>query len=308
MRLASNRHARRAKAPPVLIIFNPVAGGTRRRRLARALRALRGAGARVEIAETRHAGHARVLAAEAARRGESLIVAGGGDGTVAEVAAGLSGTGATLGLLPLGTANVLAHELGLPMMPERAAAVLLAGRRVTLHPGLARYPGGRERLFVQMLGAGFDAAVVAALDPAEKRRFGKGAYLAESLRQIGAYRFPTILLGLDEAPLTPVASVIVAKGRFYAGRFLALPGASPLHAGFSVLAFSRGGMLATALAGAALPMGLLHRVPGAVLARAGRVRMASASVVPAQADGDAAGELPLEIEDAPHGIPFLVPP
>ncbi|WP_164867826.1 diacylglycerol/lipid kinase family protein [Rhodovarius crocodyli] len=291
----------------MLIIFNPVAGGSRRRRFARALRCLRGAGARVEIAETRHAGHAAVLAAEAARRGERLIVAGGGDGTVAEVAGGMAGSGATLGLLPLGTANVLAHELGLPIGPEQAAGVLMTGREVVLRPGIARYPGGRQRLFVQMLGAGFDAAVVTHLNPAEKRRFGKGAYLAESLRQIGAYRFPTILAGLDDAPMQAVASVIVSKGRLYAGRFVALPGASPLHAGFSVLRFTRGGPLATMIAGSALPLGLLHRVPGAVLERAGRVHLASASPVPAQADGDAAGELPVVIEDAPEGLPFLVP-
>ena len=99
----------------MLIIFNPIAGGTRRRRLARALLALHGASATLELAETSHAGHARVLAAEAAARGMALVVATGGDGTVAEVAAGVSGSGARLGLLPLGTANVLAHELALPL-------------------------------------------------------------------------------------------------------------------------------------------------------------------------------------------------
>ena len=289
----------------MLIIFNPVAGGSRRRRLARALRALRGAGARLELAETTHAGHARELATEAAARGVELVVAAGGDGTVAEVAAGVNGSGATLGLLPLGTANVLAHELAIPRGPELAAAVLLGGRRVSLHPGLARWADGRARLFVQMLGAGFDAAVVQALDPAEKRRLGRGAYMLEGLRQIRAYPFPEFSVALDDARAVPATSVIISKGRLYAGPYRALPGASPLHAGFSVLRFGHAGAVTALLAGLSLPLHALHRLPGATLERAGTVRLAG-QPVPCQADGDAAGDLPVEVRDAPHAIPFMV--
>ena len=279
----------------------------RRRRLARALRALRAAGVAVELAETTHAGHARGMAAEAARRGEALVVAAGGDGTVAEVAAGLNGSGTTLGLLPLGTANVLAHELAVPLRPEAAAAVLLRGRRVALHPGIARWADGRERLFVQMLGAGFDAAVVRALDPAEKRRLGRGAYLLESLRQLRTYDFPMVEMACDGGDFVPVASVIISKGRFYAGAYRCLPGANPLAPGFSVLRFTGHGRVSAMLAGLSLPMHLMQRVPGAQLLRAGVVEMRAASPVPVQADGDAAGLLPLCVRDAPHAIPFLVP-
>lgn len=291
----------------MLIIFNPVAGGSRRNRLARALRALRAAGAQVELAETEYAGHARIIAAEAVARGVALVVAAGGDGTVAEVAAGLNGGGAVLGLLPLGTANVLAHELGLPLRAEAAAAVLLGGREVALHPGLARWPDGRERLFVQMLGAGFDAAVVRALDPAEKRRLGRGAYLLESLRQLRAYDFPAIEMALDDGPFLPAASVIISKGRFYAGRYRCLPGADPLRPGFSVLRFTRGGGFDAMLAGLSLPLNLMHRLPGATLLRAQSVSLQAEGGVPAQADGDHAGMLPLRVGNAPQPIPFLVP-
>lgn len=290
----------------MLIIFNPVAGGTRRRRLARALRALRSAGASLELAETTHPGHARSLAESAARCGVQLIVAAGGDGTVAEVAAGVSGSAATLGLLPLGTANVLAHELGVPLRPELAAAVLLGARPVTLWPGMARWADGTERIFVQMIGAGFDAAVVQALDPAEKRRLGRGAYLLESVRQLRGYAFPGFEVTLDGGAAAPATSVIISKGRFYAGAYRSLPGASPLHAGFSVLRFPQAGAGGAMLAGLSLPLHALHRVPGVVLSRAGEVRLLGAGV-PCQADGDSAGFMPLEVRDAPHPIPFLVP-
>ncbi len=290
-----------------MIIFNPVAGGTRRRRLAAALRALRAAGATIELAETTHAGHARAIAADAVRRGVTMLVAAGGDGTIAEVAAGMLGGAARLGLLPLGTANVLAHELGVPLQPRAAAAVLVAGRQVMLHPGMARWADGRERLFVQMLGAGFDAAVVRTLDPAEKRRLGRGAYLLESLRQLRAYDFPAISMALDGGDFEPAASIIISKGRFYAGRYQCLPGADPLAPGFSVLRFRHGGAAAAMLAGLSLPLHIMHRLPGTRLLRANSVVLRSAEDIPAQADGDPAGSLPLSVEDAPHAIPFMIP-
>jgi YegS/Rv2252/BmrU family lipid kinase len=291
----------------VLVIFNPVAGGSRRRFLSRAVAAIRAAGAAVELAETTHAGHARAIAAEAASRGVRLVVAAGGDGTVAEVAAGLHGSGAVLGLLPLGTANVLAHELGVPLRPEKAAAVLLHGHQVMLHPGLARWPDGRERLFVQMLGAGFDAAVVRGINPAEKRRLGRGAYLLESLRQLRRYDFPTMAMGLDGGAFQPAANVIISKGRFYAGRYHCLPGADPLKPGFALLRFTRGGAFNAMLAGLSLPLHLMHRLPGASLLRAEQVALSAEGVVPAQADGDFAGLLPLRVENTPQPIAFLVP-
>ncbi len=295
----------RSHAGPVLIIFNPTAGRARRDRLARAVRALRAAGLQPELAETARGGDARHLAAMAAGRGTALVVAAGGDGTIAEVAGGIAGSGTALGLLPLGTANVLAQELGLPLAPEAAAAVLAGGRRAILYPGLARWPDGREALFVQMLGAGFDAAVVRDLDLGAKRRLGRLAYVLESLRQLRGYAFPPLAVALDGAPPRAAGSVIVSKGRFYAGRFRALPGASPLAPGFSVLSFAHGGPAAAALAGAALPLNLLHRVPGARLLRAALVEIGGAA--PAQVDGDAAAASPLRVEDFPHPLPVIVP-
>jgi diacylglycerol kinase family enzyme len=147
-------------------------------------------GLRPGVAETSRPGHATELAREAVGRGVPLVVAAGGDGTVAEVASGLAGSAALLGILPFGTANVLAWELGLPPAPERAARVLFAGRAAELRPGLARFGDGSSRLFVQMLGAGFDAAVVANLDLRLKRRVGKAAYVAQSARELFRYPFP----------------------------------------------------------------------------------------------------------------------
>jgi diacylglycerol kinase (ATP) len=289
----------------MLIVFNPAAGARRRRRLLAALDLMRGLGMRPEVAETECRGHATTLARDAARDGVRTVVAAGGDGTIAEVAAGLSGSDSALGVLPLGTANVLALELGLPRAPARAAEVLAMGRTALLHPGLARYADGRDVLFVQMLGAGFDAAVVHHLPGGLKRAIGKGAYVLQTIREMPRYRFPTLSAELD-GRREEAASAIVTKGRLYAGRFLLAPGADPHEEGFHVALFRDAGVLAAMRYGAALPLGLLPRLPGVDLIRAGTVRLAGTGV-PAQADGDAAGALPVEIGPAPRPMRIVVP-
>src|SRR6201994_588577 len=193
----------------MIVIFNPVAGRRRAHLLWRVLDVLVANGVRLDIAETHRAGHAETLAREAARRGEPMVVAAGGDGTIAEVANGLMGTTARLGVIPLGTANVLAHELGLPFAPRSVAAALAFGRTSTLWPGMAHGADG-TRLFVQMLGVGFDAHVVRNVPLRLKKIFGKGAYVLQSARELTRYRFPVIRLRVDDLE-TEAASVIISK-------------------------------------------------------------------------------------------------
>src|SRR6202020_29031 len=244
----------------MVMVFNPVAGRRRAHLLWRVLDVLVANGVRLELAETCRAGHAEALTQEAVRRGEPMVVAAGGDGTIAEVANGLMGTGARLGVIPLGTANVLAHELGLPFSPRAVAAALAFGRTTTLWPGVASSAHG-ERLFVQMLGVGFDAHVVRHVSFPMKRLFGKGAYVLRSLAELTRFSYPPIRLRLDEVE-TQTGGVIVSKGRLYGGRFRLALDAVPGRPGFSVVLFDKTGPAATAMYGAALPMNLLGYAPG----------------------------------------------
>ncbi|MBR0650241.1 diacylglycerol kinase family lipid kinase [Roseomonas terrae] len=289
----------------MLIVFNPAAGARRRRRLFAALDLMRGIGLRPEVADTERRGHAAELARNAAAAGVPIVVAAGGDGTIAEVADGLAGSDSALGVLPLGTANVLALELGIPRAPAHAAAVLAMGRTALLHPGLARHPDGRELLFVQMLGAGFDAAVVHNLSSPLKRAIGKGAYVLQTLREMPRYPFAPIRAEID-GRIEDAASVIVSKGRLYAGRFLLAPGADPRTEGFHVALFRDAGVLAAMRYGAALPLGLLPRMRGVEIRCAETVRLEGPDL-PAQADGDAAGCLPVMIGPAPRPMRIVVP-
>lgn len=286
----------------MLVIFNPAAGSRRRRKLARAMDVL---GPQAVLAETAGPGDARRIATEAAAQGHDCVVAAGGDGTIAEVAAGLLGSHAALGILPFGTANVLALELGLPRDAQGAARVIAAGREAVIHPGSAN-----GRLFVQMLGAGFDAAVVHHVPAGLKRRIGKGAYIWQSLVEMARHDFPALRFSADGGAWERAASVIVTKGRLYAGNHLVAPGASPLAPGFTLViqrgTNGAGARLGALLAGAALPLGLMHRLPFIELRPSASVMLEGPGVL-TQCDGDAGPALPLTITDAPHGLRLRIP-
>ncbi len=288
----------------MIIVFNPAAGMRRANLLWRVLDVLMANGIRIELAETYRPGHAEALAREAVSRGASMVVAAGGDGTIAEVANGLLGSSARLGVIPLGTANVMARELALPFEPRAVAAALAFGRTRLIWPGLARGIDG-SRLFVQMLGVGFDAQVVHRLPAPLKRALGRSAYAVQTLRELPLYRYKPIHICLDGQE-TRAFSVIVSKGRLYGGSFTLSPTASPMEPGFSVVLFDHAGIGAPLLYGAALPLGLLCRAPGVRHVRARLVDFVGNNVVPAQADGDPAGWTPISITDAPAAIPIVV--
>ncbi len=284
----------------MIIVFNPVAGRRRANLLWRVLDVLVANGVRIDLAETRSPGHAESIAREAANSGAGMVVAAGGDGTIAEVANGLMGTASALGIIPLGTANVLANELNLPFSPRPVAAALAFGRTTTLWPGIAESAQGK-RLFVQMLGVGFDAHIVRRVSHPLKKQLGKGAYVLCTMAELMRYSYPMIHARIDGVE-TQAASIVVSKGRLYGGRFLLADDAIPGEAGFSVVLFDRPGPVATLMYGAALPLNLLGRMPYIRRMRANRVDFIGNEAIPAQVDGDAAGCAIVSVTNAPRPI------
>jgi diacylglycerol kinase family enzyme len=159
-------------------------------------------------------------------------------------------------------------------------------------------------VFVQMLGAGFDAQVVQRLPLPLKRALGRGAYVVQSMRELARYRFGPIRVSVDGAD-SEVGSVIVSKGHFYGGCYLLAPGASPVDRGFTVALFDRAGPFSAMAFGAALPLNLIPRMPGLRLIRAHEIEIETPSV-PAQTDGDPAGMGPFKVRDAEQSIEVVV--
>jgi len=288
----------------VLVIYNPTAGRRRIHRLWLVLDILTESGVKFEVVRTLHPGHAAELARQAVEAGVAIVVAAGGDGTIADVAAGLIGGNTKLGIIPLGTANVLANELGLDFSPKGVAACLAFGRGQDLWPGIAESRSG-TRLFVQMLGAGFDAQVVHRIWAPLKRAIGRSAYVAQTLCELVSYKFPKIDVRLDGEKLE-AASVIISKGRLYGGPFLLAPNAQSNQPGFTAALFHHRGQLPALIYGAALPFGLLPQAPGLELRTANRIEISSPAATPVQADGDTAGFLPLTIKNAAGPITVVV--
>ncbi len=289
----------------MIVIYNPTAGRRRAHLLWRVLDVLSANGVRVQLLETARAGDAARMACEIAAPGR-LVVAAGGDGTIAEVAAGLAGSGVAeprLGIIPLGTANVLARELGLSWAPHAVARALAFGRTRDVWPGVAS-GGGQERLFVQMLGVGLDAQVVHRLPRGLKRVLGRGAYVVQTFRELVRYDYEPIRLRIDGVAET-ASSVVVSKGTLYAGQYRLAPDARPSEPGFTVALFGHTGLAAALMYGAALPLNLLPFAPGMRLIRASKVEILGGSA-PAQADGDPAGCSPVSVRDAAAPIGVVV--
>ena len=203
----------------LLIIFNPVAGWRRRRRLAPVLAGLRARGCTIELRETGAPGDAERFAAAADPDAFDLVVAAGGDGTVNETINGLASSGLPLALIPLGTANVLAAEIGLRTDPTRSRAASPKAR------------SGRSRSAPPTAAASSSWPAPASMptsSPGSARRMkgwlSKGAYVLATLRELATFGFPTYEVQTDNTTWQ-AASVIVANGRYYGGRFLCAPAA-----------------------------------------------------------------------------------
>ncbi|MGH3148611.1 MAG: diacylglycerol/lipid kinase family protein, partial [Rubrobacter sp.] len=175
---------------------------------------LRSGGLTVEVLNTEHPNHATELASQAEKR---LVVAAGGDGTMNEVINGLS-SGATLGVLPLGTANVLARELGVPLDPEEACHRILNGESSRVDLGVATDARGAERRFACMAGIGFDAKVVDAVTPLQKRYLRTLAFPIVAFKVLFGNRFPPLRIRHGEK-IHVARFAIVANGQYYGGDY-----------------------------------------------------------------------------------------
>ena len=282
----------------LVIIFNPSAGARRRARLHAALDLLFGLGVQFQLKETTARGDAEKFARLAAEE-NGIVVAAGGDGTIAEVAAGLTGTQAMLGILPLGTANVFALEMSVPLNPREAARALLMGRSTSVYPGVLKRGSLKDRLFIQMVGVGLDSVVVHHLPLGLKRVFGKGAYVLQTLRDLTSYPFGSFRVQIDGSELE-ASGLVVTKGRYYAGRFQIAPQANPRDCHFHVVSLQQNNFMDALKHAAALSLGQLPYLSSISLQRGHDIQVFGADL-PVQADGDDAGCLPI------HIVPFTQP-
>jgi YegS/Rv2252/BmrU family lipid kinase len=287
-----------------LLVYNPTAGRRRQAALLAAVdTALRQGGWAAEAAPTAAPADATRLAAAARAAGAEAVFVLGGDGTVREAAAGLLGSRVALGILPAGTTNVLARALGLPADPVAAARVAAAARPRPLDVGRC---GGEP--FLMMASAGFDAFVLARLDPAWKARFGRLGILAQGLRDLPGYRYPELTVEADGEAL-PASFVAVCNIPLYGGAFALAPAACCDDRRLDLVTFAGRGNLSTLAFASALARGAHLARPDVAVRPVTRVTLRGPAGTPVQIDGDpCAAEVPVTIELAPEPLAVLAPP
>jgi diacylglycerol kinase (ATP) len=208
------------------MIFNPAARGEKARRFRRQLDVV---GAPCAFKATTAPGDARRLAAEAVTDGFDMIAAAGGDGTINEVINGIGDVPdgfarVRLGVLPLGTVNVFARELKIPLRGERAWEVLQRGREIRIDlPRVDFSANGvmQKRYFCQLAGAGLDARAIELVDWQHKKKVGPLAYIIAGLKALRETK-PPITVRVNGQSATGEL-VLVGNGRFYGGSFAMLP-------------------------------------------------------------------------------------
>jgi diacylglycerol kinase (ATP) len=297
---AQGSFAHSAGVRRILAVFNPAAGRNRRARFDQVIVHLRDLGCRVSVIETNAPGHAEQIAREAADEFD-VIAAAGGDGTVNEIVNGLAGKSLALGIIPLGTANVLADEIGLSRNVGKVARALAFGPIRPIHVG--RVNGRR---FVMMAGAGFDANVVNGVSLALKKKLGPLAYVwqaaVQGFREDGAACDVTI-----DGTSHGTVSVVVCNGRRYGGPFVAAPDASLLDDRFHVVLMKRSGWLNTARYGAALILGRISKLSDVRVIPGRDVVVRGVAGRPIQADGDIVAHLPAQIAVDPEPVALIFP-
>ena len=300
-----------------LLIHNPSAGnggGARLRELDGARRILASAGIHTDLAVTRRPGDAMEIARRAGADGRQLVIACGGDGTLNEVVNGLAaqhnGHRVPLAVLPGGTANVLAKELGLPWDIPRAAHCLVRGQLRKIALGLAT-PIERpemKRYFISVAGAGPDGVMVYSLDVHLKARLGILAYWWEGVRQIFRYDFPRFRVVTPDKQLEATL-IIVGRTKHYGGPFRITTQADLLEDSFELAALTTQSGLRYLSYLPMLWFGDLRAEDDVHFWKSDALVCEPLHQQPVytQVDGEPLARLPVEFRIVPRGITLLIP-
>lgn len=196
-----------------LVVINPAAGHQREAWVESVILEMRRLGVTPDVYQTRAPGDA-IHHLQQLPDIYDVIIPAGGDGTINEVINGMKGKKAVLGLIPGGTSNVLATELGYPQAPEAVANVLVNGRESLIH--LARL---NDHRFCMMAGIGYDARVVAGVDLAIKKKHGKLAYILSMLQQLKHFGKARYVVRLENSAHA-ASSLVITKGQHYGGPYI----------------------------------------------------------------------------------------
>jgi YegS/Rv2252/BmrU family lipid kinase len=293
------------------IIFNPTARGNKARHFRHHLDEF---ASECTLKLTAAAGEARKLATAAVEEGFEIIVAAGGDGTLNEVLNGIVDAPkgferARLGVLPLGTVNVFAREVQIPLKLERAWETIRTGRETLIDLGVVDYQENgapTRRYFAQLAGAGLDARAIELVDWRLKKKIGPLAYVVAGLRALMEGQ-KKIMVKNGKAEGAGEL-VLIGNGSLYGGQFRIFPPADMRDGLLEACVFSRvNWMTLFRVAPRLLIRGTLPRAATANY-RCDSLQLTSDSRVPFEVDGEFGGYLPATFSTRRMQLRVIVPP
>ena len=289
------------------LIINPIAGRARRdgnaRRVELARAALASCGEAVSIAVSEKRGHVRELTQDALRAGSRFVMVWGGDGTVNEAGSVLMGTAVPLAIIPAGSGNGLARELGVPLQPDAAIAAALRATPRAIDAGELN-----GRPFFNIAGVGFDAHIASRFDRARRR--GLVTYVRVSARELLTYRSMTYRIDCGCGAGEPSAAfsqkallVTIANSRQFGNGARIAPFARIDDGRLDLVMYEESSRFATLFALPRLFMGGIERVRGMTMRQIDRARIESDVPMAVHVDGEPAeGGTSLEIRVLPKAL------
>jgi diacylglycerol kinase (ATP) len=286
----------------IILICNPAAKSMSEAKIGRACRLLEQKDYRVDLLFTKQRGEAEQFAKDAAKRAPLVIIAAGGDGTFNEVANGVAGSDIPMAILPLGTTNVLAKELGIPDNVEGALEVALNNTPKSVSLGRIAIMSDSSpvsRYFILMAGIGFDGEAVFGINEAFKKISGKGAYLYSGVKTLLRFAPDELAVTVDGGTHTAY-SVIVGNASKYGGNFRITPDARLTDSNLHVCLFKGKKRLDTFRYMLGIVTGSHLKFADVEYLKARKIEIKCSAHI--QIDGDYLGMTPAEISIVPNAL------
>jgi len=290
----------------IFVVLNPMAGSSNADDIRQAVHVQLGEQVHIDIYETTGAEDVVAIVRAELANNPSIVVAAGGDGTISDVAEALISTDTRLGIIPVGTANVFARELGIPLDLAGACALLDSQANTTSVDAMKV----GEQYFVLQIGIGIDSLMIRDTDRQSKRRFGRAAYMWTAFTRLIGYQPTRFTILADGKRLRPRASqVLIANG--------GVLGVPPFRWGPNIRPDD--GKIDVCIVSARTALDYLGLIWHTVLGQQRRDRnvryvTAERSIVisadqplPIQADGEIIGDTPIQIKVVPNALKVIVP-
>lgn len=287
----------------VLVIGNPGAGSFSRKRLDKAIKPLYGQGAKTEVILSKKKGDAEIIAKEALKENPSMILIAGGDGTINDVANSLVMSDIDVGILPMGTVNILSREVGIPKNLKKALTQILQGKRHKIPLGRVFSLSDKSvRYFLLMVDIGYGGRTVYEMNATIKNISSRSAYILSGIKNIAKRDQEKLTFYIDGTKYDGYHAIVGNVSR-YGGNFRVTPDASLESSEFFICIFEKGKRVDLAKYVLGVLTGRIHKFNNVVYLKCKEIIIEGSAHI--QIDGNYFGKTPVKIDAIQNALSLL---